>query len=151
MHKSLTVAQITSGVQATLDAGISPGLNVLWGNIGDSVGSLWAGVAFLLKYDDGAQLRTIRPVTPYPGCPLYYEAIKRGMLEGPEDFYRKHVNSDLFTVNFMGMDNDEAHVQLMAANVALLRHYHEKKMLQSANECADLYSGNATFRGFRQS
>ena len=35
------------------------------------------------------QVRTIRPVTPYPGCPLYYEAIEKGLLEGPDDFYNK--------------------------------------------------------------
>jgi len=49
------------------------------------------GVDFLLKYDDGAQMRTIRPVTPYPGSPLYYYAIKKGLLRDCEDFYdNKH-------------------------------------------------------------
>ena len=38
--------------------------------------TLEKGVKFLLKYDDGAELRTIRPVTPYPGSPLYYYSIK---------------------------------------------------------------------------
>ena len=35
----------------------------------------------MLKYDDFAQKRTIRPVTPYPGSPLYYDAIEMGLLD----------------------------------------------------------------------
>ena len=54
---------------------------------------------FLLKYDDFAEKRTIRPVTPYPGSPLYYDAIESGLLDKnnpAEDFYEnKHLNSDL--------------------------------------------------------
>ena len=67
MHKNLTVAQITEGVENTLAEGISPGLNIIWGNIGDTVETLSKAVDFLLKFDDHTQLRTIRPVTPYPG------------------------------------------------------------------------------------
>ena len=36
---------------------------------------LQKAVDFLIKYDDFAQKRTIRPVTPYPGSPLYYDLI----------------------------------------------------------------------------
>ena len=36
--------------------------------------------------DDGAQLRTFRPVTPYPGSPLYYYAIETDVLKDAEDF-----------------------------------------------------------------
>ena len=74
MKKGLTTKQITMGIDETLKAGISPGLNIIFGNIGDNRETLRKGVEFLLKYDDGAQFRTIRPVTPYPGSPLYYHA-----------------------------------------------------------------------------
>jgi len=75
MNKALTTKQIVRGIENTLAAGISPGLNIIFGNIGENRETLQKGVAFLLKYDDGAQMRTIRPVTPYPGSPLYYHAI----------------------------------------------------------------------------
>lgn len=151
MGKRLTCEQIVKGVEATLEAGISPGLNIIWGNIGESVATLWKGVEFLKRYDDGAQLRTIRPVTPYPGSPLYAEAWCRGLIRGVEDFYAKHVNSDLFTVNFMGMSNEEAHRHLCEANKALLSHYVDRQYERNAATCEKLYAGDATFRGFRQS
>jgi radical SAM superfamily enzyme YgiQ (UPF0313 family) len=80
MNKALNTKQIIKGIEATLDIGISPGLNIIFGNIGDSKETLNKAVDFLLKYDDGAQLRTIRPVTPYPGSPLYNYAIETGLL-----------------------------------------------------------------------
>ena len=62
MNKALTVKQIVEGIENTLAAGISPGYNIIFGNIGETEESLKLGVDFLLKYDDHAQLRTIRPV-----------------------------------------------------------------------------------------
>lgn len=67
MNKALTVKQIEQGIENTLKAGISPGFNIIFGNIGENREILQKGVDFLIKYDDGAQLRTIRPVTPIRG------------------------------------------------------------------------------------
>ena len=152
MRKGLTTNLILKGVRETLDAGISPGLNVIFGNIGDNRQTLAKGVEFLLKYDDGAQLRTIRPVTPYPGSPLYYYAIEKGLLRDCEDFYEnKHVNSDLLTVNFTDLNDEEFHQSLLDANIRIIKHYYEKKKLSSIRDATDLYLGkNVSFRGFRQ-
>jgi len=87
MNKALTTKQIVKGIEATLRQEISPGLNIIFGNIGESKETLRKGVEFLLKYDDSAELRTIRPVTPYPGSPLYYYAIEKSLLKDVEDFY----------------------------------------------------------------
>ena len=128
MKKSLTTEQVEKGVKATLDAGISPGLNIIFGNIGDTKESLNKGMEFLLKYSDGAQLRTIRPVTPYPGSPLYYDAIEKGLLKGCEDFYEnKHVNSDLVSVNFTDLSDNEFHESLCEVNCKLIDNFFEKK------------------------
>ncbi len=153
MNKQLTVAQITAGIEATLAAGISPGYNIIWGNLGDNRETLRKGVEFLLKYDDHAQLRTIRPVTPYPGSPLYDEALRRGLLAGPEDFYEhKHVNSDLLAVNFTDLSDDEFHAALFEANRTLLGAYHRDQYRQQVRTARRLYlKRDATFRGFRQS
>lgn len=153
MKKCLTTGQIIKGIQATLDAGISPGFNIIFGNIGDNKETLKKGVEFLLKYDDGAQMRTIRPVTPYPGCPLYYYAIEKGLLKNVEDFYEsKHINSDLLSVNFTEMSDDEFNCALMEANRTLINNYRRKKDEILEQQLYDLYvSKNASFRGFRQS
>lgn len=149
IRKGLTLDQIVDGVEATLAAGVSPGLNILWGNLGDTTETLWAAVRFLLKYGDGSQLRTIRPVTPYPGSPLFDYAVEHGMISDAADFYRKHINSDLFTVNFMGMDNFDAHRCLREANTALINAYFDSQCDETIKRAGELYLGDANFRGFR--
>lgn len=151
MNKNLTVKQITEGIENTLAAGISPGFNIIFGNIGENEESLQKGVDFLLKYDDHSQCRTIRPVTPYPGCPLYYYAIEKGLLEGVEDFYeRKHINSDLLAVNFTEMTDDEFYIALEKANETLLENYYDTLKKHIIETEHNLYrQRNAEFRGFR--
>jgi len=151
MHKRLDCDTIVKGVEATLASGISPGLNLIWGNIGDNSATLSKAVDFLLKYDDHAQLRTIRPVTPYPGSQLFDEAVKRGLIKDIEDFYEnKHTNSDLFTCNFMDMPIEEAYKALFKANDTLLYNYHTKARVNYQKQLHDLYiCKNADFRGWR--
>lgn len=151
MKKNLTVDQVIKGVEATLAAGISPGLNIIFGNIGDNEETLNKGVEFLLKYDDGAQLRTIRPVTPYPGCELYRYAIEKGLLKDCEDFYEnKHVNSDLLTVNFTDISDDKFHQLLLEANSRLINNYFSNRLKATLEDARRLYlDRNVGFRGFR--
>lgn len=152
MNKALTTKQIIRGVEATLGSGMSPGLNIIFGNIGEDKDTLKKGVDFLLKYDDGSQLRTIRPVTPYPGSPLYYYAIKKGLLKDCEDFYEnKHINSDLLSVNFTELSDDKFHRSLMKANMILLDNYYKKKYNLTISTTKNLYlNKDASFRGYRQ-
>ena len=153
MNKKLTVDQIIVGIEATLAAGISPGYNIIFGNIGENAETLQKGVDFLLKYDDHSQMRTIRPVTPYPGSPLYYYAIEQGLLKDIEDFYEnKHVNSDLLAVNFTQVSDEEFHSLLFEANKTLLENYFHHALDKSIKAAHDLYfKKDAGFRGFRQS
>lgn len=152
MNKALAVKQIISGVEHTLACGISPRLNIIFGNIGDTKETLRKGVEFLLKYDDHAQLRTIRPVTPYPGSPLYYYAIRNGLFKDAEDFYEnKHINSDLLTVNFTNMSDNEFYAVLLEANLKLIAAYFQKRQIALMQQTKKLYlERDATFRGFRQ-
>jgi anaerobic magnesium-protoporphyrin IX monomethyl ester cyclase len=151
MKKALTTKQIIRGIEETLKAGISPGYNIIFGNIGDSRATLDKGVEFLLKYDDGAQMRTIRPVTPYPGSPLYFKAIEMGLLKDCEDFYlNKHINSDLLAVNFTDMSDDEFHLCLCEANNRLLTNYFTKKLSAVIDQTKKLFvEKDASFRGYR--
>jgi len=151
MRKALTVEQIITGIENTLAVGISPGLNIIFGNIGENQECLDKDVEFLLKYDDHAQLRTIRPVTPYPGSPLYDYAIKNGFIKNCEDFYEnKHTNSDLLTVNFTDMTDDEFYAALPKANKTLLYSYVEKLKQRNISLLDSLYvTLDKNFRGFR--
>ncbi|MHA2401548.1 MAG: B12-binding domain-containing radical SAM protein [Candidatus Kariarchaeaceae archaeon] len=152
MNKKLTVDQITRGIENTLAEGISPGYNIIWGNIGEDEKILQKGVDFLLKYDDHSQMRTIRPVTPYPGSDLYYIAIEKGLLRDIEDFYEnKHLNSDLLPVNFTNLTDDEFHRHLYEANNTLLENYFKHLKEKMVDTMKKLYfEKDESFRGYRQ-
>jgi len=152
MNKHLTVDQVTKGIEATLKEGISPGINIIFGNIGEDERTLEKGVEFLLKHDDQAQFRTIRPVTPYPGCALYYYAIEHNLLGGVEDFYEnKHLNSDLMAVNFTKLSDDRFYEVLYAANKRLIDNYFSKQKDKAIGAAKRLYlERDPNFRGFRQ-
>ncbi|MGE5397975.1 MAG: B12-binding domain-containing radical SAM protein, partial [Chitinophagales bacterium] len=153
MNKALKVKQIRNGIENTLAAGISPGFNIIFGNIGETAESLRLGVEFLLQHDDHSQMRTIRPVTPYPGSPLYYYAIEKALLKDCEDFYEhKHTNSDLLSVNFTDLTDDEYYRVLYEANRQLLQNYHSHQIEKDEEVLRRLYiEKDSTFRGFRQS
>ena len=152
MHKHLTKEMIVKGIEATLDVGISPGLNIIFGNINEPLSALDDAVEFLLKYDDHSQLRTIRPVTPYPGTELFQYAIDNGYIKDTADFYEnKHLNSDLLAVNFTQYSDDEVYDALYKANMRLINRYQEVIEERNKKICKDLYyNRNAAFRGFRQ-
>lgn len=152
MHKGLTKKMIIRGVENTLQVGISPGLNIIYGNINEPLSAIDDAVEFLLKYDDHAQMRTLRPVTPYPGTELFTYAVEHGLVRDTEDFYKnKHVNSDLLAVNFTQYSDEEVYEALYHANMRLIKRYSEIQMEKSEKICRDLYyNKNAAFRGFRQ-
>ncbi len=57
------------------------------------------------------------------------------MLKDCEDFYEnKHLNSDLLSVNFTDLTDDEFHRALYDANLALLENYTNNRKLLVANE-----------------
>jgi len=152
MKKGITIEMIYKGVEETLSCGLSPGLNIIYGNIKEPKEALDKAVNFLLKYDDHSQLRTIRPVTPYPGSPLYYYAMANGLLEGPEDFYEnKHVNSDLLAVNFTELTDDEFHAALYHANAVLINKHFDFRKESVLEISRKLYFEKQTaFRGFKE-
>lgn len=156
MNKNTTVEQNIKAADITKKAGIGVGLNFIWGNIGDTEESLKNNVRLIKKYNTYNQLRTIRPVTPYPGCDLYYEAINRGLLAGPDDFFNKFKNSDLLTVNFTDISDDKFYKLLFEANKELiLDHYdHTTKNMGDANKLINdffslYFEGCTQFRGAR--
>ena len=154
MKKGLRPEMIIRGIEDTLKVGISPGLNFIFGNKGDNKETIKSTVDFMLKYDDFAQKRTIRPVTPYPGSPLYYDAIEMGLLDKKnptEDFYeKKHLNSDLICCNFTELSDEEFYECLHWANTTLMKNYFDKQRNNTLDQIDHLYKEkDVTFRGFR--
>lgn len=125
----------------------------IFGNIGESRESLEKGVRFLLDYGDNAELRTIRPVTAYPGTPLYEHAIAKGLLKDCEGFYEnKHTNSDLLSINFTELSDEDFHEALLDANRRLIERYYDHLKATAIDTATTLYrQRDASFRGFRQS
>ena len=157
MKKNTTVDQNIKAAEIARKIGIGLGLNFIWGNKGDSEKSLRDNVDLIKKYNTYDQIRTIRPVTPFPGSELYYEAIERGLLSGPEDFFNKFRNSDLLTVNFTDIPEEEFYKLLFEANKDLIiDHFtHTTRDMNSANRLIkafyDLYFRNkVNFRGARR-
>ena len=151
MHKGLTRDMIIRGVENTLQVGISPGLNIIYGNINEPLSAIKDAVEFLIKYDDHAQMRTIRPVTPYPGTELFQYAVEHGLVKDTEDFYEnKHCNSDLLAVNFTQYSDEEVYRKLYESNLKLINHYVDFERKGYERTCRNLYfNKDASFRGFR--
>ena len=151
MNKALTTEQIRRGLDNTRAAGIRFSPNIIFGNIGETREHLQNSVDFLVQYDDCAQLRAIKPVTPYPGSPLYDYAIKKGLLKGPAEFYEvKHTNTDLLSVNFTPLSDDKFYQALDHANQQVIGNYCEQLGRNYREQLWRLYRDkDASFRGFR--
>ncbi|MEA5090922.1 B12-binding domain-containing radical SAM protein [Solidesulfovibrio sp.] len=157
MNKNTTYAQNIRALEAITAVGnLGVGLNFLWNNLGDDEKTLLRNVELIKTYNNYDQLRTIRPVTPYPGSDLYYKAVDMGLLTGPEDFFDRFVNSDLLLVNFMDIPTERVYELLLEANTDLINDHfrHTSGDMQTAQtmiqQFADLYSGKITnFRGAR--
>ena len=149
----VAVDQIIRGVEATLAEGIHSGFNIIWGNIGETKEVLQKDVDFLLKYDNHGQMRTIRPVTPYPGTALYDYAIESGLLKDCADFYEnKHINQDVVSVNFTDLTDGEFNEALFEANKVLLKNYYKHQLDDTVEVARKLYmERDVSFRGYRQS
>ena len=152
MNKNLTTDIIDKGLSETIKAGISPGVNIIFGNIGDNQKILKKGVDLILKYTDLSELRTVRPVTPYPGCELFNRAVREGKVKDAEDFYEnKHKNSDLLSINFTDLTDYDFNKALYEANKTLVNKHFDRQKQAYDNTMKKIYfEGDDSFRGFRQ-
>ena len=152
MDKDQTEEEIIKGVENTREAGINIAFNLIFGNLGDTKESLQKSLTFFMKYNDFTQLRTIRPVTPYPGSKLFKIGMDKGLIKGPEDFYKRHKNADLMTVNFTNLTDEEYYRILLEANKKMVSCYFEKQADTLINKFKNLYyDKDFVFRGPRHS
>jgi anaerobic magnesium-protoporphyrin IX monomethyl ester cyclase len=157
MNKRATVEQNVQAAETALRHGLGMGINMIWGMPGDSLETMRGNAEFIKRFNQYDQIRTIRPVTPYPGSPLFHQAVANSQLSGPEDFYAKFTDSDLYMVNFVGIPEDEIYETLFEVNQDLiLDHFRNTSQDMEAAEDLiqrfhDLYfSGAMEFRGPRQ-
>lgn len=157
INKNTTVEENIKAAEIASKVGINIGLNFIWGELGDSEETLMKSVEFIKKYNTYSQVRTVRPVTPYPGCDLYYYGIEKGLIKDAGDFFEKFKNSDLVTFNFTDMTEQQMYEALYKANKELvLDHFeHTSKDMEAANEILNgfynlYFKGETKFRGARQ-
>jgi anaerobic magnesium-protoporphyrin IX monomethyl ester cyclase len=150
MKKGQSVEDAFRGVENTIAAGMYPGLNIIWGNLGDTESTLNKSTDFLVKYNTPIQVRTIKPVTPYPGTELFKEAQKRKLLKDANDFYVRYLNTDLMTVNFTDIPDDKFYKLLFEANKKIISEYNEMKTglsIEGFRKC--YFENDIGFRGVR--
>ncbi len=155
-RKNTTVTDNFTTATLMKKHGVPMGINFIWGIMSDNAETLRRSVDFIKKFQSYNELRTIRPITPFPGCELYHYAIKKGLLAGPGDFFDKFVNSDLLTVNFTSLSDEEFYGLLFAANRELILDYFEHvggdmdKAHAMIEKFHNLYfRGETKFRGAR--
>jgi len=120
MNKRATVEKNIEAAEIAIKHNIGIGINVIWGMPGDNEKTLRDNAGFIKKYNQYDQIRTIRPVTPYPGSPLFYQAIAEGKLKNEAEFFDRFRNSDRYMVNFMEMDEDKIYKLLLEVNTDLI-------------------------------
>jgi len=125
MNKKTTNEMIEKGIEATFNAGMEVQLPCMFGNIGETAESVDKTVEILNKYG-GSDERLLRPVTPYPGSPLYKYALEKGLLKDHDHFFEISKNPDLLTVNFTEMNDETFYKVMYEANVKLIDAYHER-------------------------
>ena len=138
MNKKTTAEMIDRGVQATFDAGMEVQLPCMFGNIGETEESVRKTVAVLNKYG-GSDERLLRPVTPYPGSPLYKYALQNGLLKDHDEFFEISKNPDLLTINFTDMDDETFYRVLYEANEVLIDAFHERMKMIERKSFKNLY------------
>jgi len=75
-----------------------------------------------------------------------------GLIEDVEDFYKKHTNTDLLTVNYTEMSDAEIYDLLYKSNFKLTKQFHEHILSQNENTLKKLYfEKDSSFRGLRHS
>ena len=147
--KKQTVQDAYDAVENCKEVGIFSGINIIWGNIGDTEESLNLGADFLIKYNSTRHLRSIKPVTPYPGTPLYRYALEKGLLKNDADFYDKYQNSDRITCNFTELSDDKFYEVLYKANKRIVEDWHERVAQVTTDGYKEAYFNFDPAVGFR--
>ncbi|MAE81807.1 MAG: hypothetical protein CMB80_03645 [Flammeovirgaceae bacterium] len=138
MNKKTTDDMIKNGIEATINAGMEVELPCMFGNIGETEQTVKKTVEILKKYS-GSDKRLLRPVTPYPGSPLYQYALDKNLLKDHEEFFQISKNPDLMTINFTEMNEETFYRVLYESNADLINSYHDYMKEQDKKTFESLY------------
>ena len=136
MNKNITLEQIRHAVHITKQAGIVVTTPVMFGQPGENKETLRKTKELLMEITDCHERRGIRPLTPYPGTPIFRWAVEKGYIANEEDFFRKFKHAETMSFNFTDMSNEEFYQELKKANKELQDYYKEK--LDYTSESCDL-------------
>lgn len=157
MNKRATVDQNVAAAETAVRNGIGMGINMIWGMPGDTLETMRQNAEFIKRFNQYDQIRTIRPVTPYPGSPLFNMAVEKGDLADEADFYNRFKNSDLYMVNFVNVPEEDIYKTLFEVNKDLI-YDHFRNTSGDMEEAEDLvgrfrdlyFKGATEFRGPRR-
>lgn len=157
LGKRTKVSQNEQVASTCKEIDLNMGLNILWGLPKDNEETLQKDIDFINKYNTYGELRTFKPPTPYPGCPLYYQAITEGKLADPEDFFfNKFKNLDMITVNFTELPEQKMYELLYKANKEMITNYAKQKNLSDQERDLMIkayykvyFEGDTSFKGAR--
>jgi len=112
MKKMVTVEQARRAILMTRDAGLRCPTSFIVGMPGETMETIQETVSFCIKLN--IPLRGVMFATPYPGTPLFQEAVANGALDPNrlEEFVLKLGDAVDFTVNVSGTMTDD---ELIAA------------------------------------
>jgi len=139
MNKKTSAEMVEEGIRNTKNAGMSVSLPCMFGNIGETEESIWKTVD-ILKRHHGTSQRLLRPVSPYPGSPLYQYALDNGLLEDHEHYFELSKNPDLMTINFTEMDDKTFYRVLYEANAELIDSHYNRLAEKQKESFANLYN-----------
>ncbi|MHA1597948.1 MAG: B12-binding domain-containing radical SAM protein, partial [Alphaproteobacteria bacterium] len=131
MHKKTTVEQMRHGVALTRDVGIFARIGFMFGQPGETRGTLAATVAFLKEIAYGQfEPRVIYGCVPFPGTELFTHSINSGLLKDEEDLFGRFEFKpriiDQIPVNMTAIRDADPKQLLDMANADLLAFYEEK-------------------------
>ena len=86
---------------------IDRGVSIQMGQPGETKQEIEKTVELLMKHIDEYTTPSATITTPYPGSHLYGQAIRDGLIKGPEDFYNRYKNISNISVNFSALSDKE--------------------------------------------
>lgn len=117
MNKKIAINQIIHAVNITRKAGICVTTPVMFGQPEENLRTLTRTKNLLLSIMDGHEPdRSIRPLTPYPGTPIFKWAVKNGYLKDEEEFFRRFHDANCLSINLTDLSDDEFVKELSKAN-----------------------------------
>ncbi len=103
MNKAIKLDTVKKAVELTRKAGIAANGTFIFGYPGEDDSTIRETINFCKELDMSPDFFII---TPYPGTPIYYEAIEKGLIKDVEKFVEMLGDATCITINFTNYPDD---------------------------------------------